>query len=257
MRVTLILAASYGLAAVSFAQSLPSFEVATVKPADPKNNDVGLATYPGGRIRATGYSVFALIIDAFDLKPFQISGGPRWVSEERFDIEAKPPASSESSKANPYSPKAPPNAEQCKMLQSLLADRFQLRFHWETKEGTVYVLQRGKGELKLREPKDPNAYHWAGGNRGGAFTGDGLAGINISMSELAGRLSVWLGSPVQDRTGLNGSYDFKYACPPEECSPDRNFELTDSLRALGLRLEASRGPISTLVIDHVEKPSPD
>ncbi len=257
MRITLILAASYGLAAASFAQSLPSFEVATVKPTDPKGRIIGFFTYPGGRIRAAHWSVFALIIDAFEIKPFQIAGGPRWITDEGFDIEAKPPASSESSKASPSSPDAPPNEEQRRMLQSLLADRFQLRFHWETKEGTVYLLQRGKGELKLREPKDPNAYHWAGGNRPGTFTGDGLAGINISMSELADRLSVWLGSPVQDRTGLNGSYDFKYACPPEECSPDRNFELTDSLRALGLRLEASRGPISTLVIDHVERPSPD
>ena len=93
MRVTLILAASCGLAAASFAQNLPSFEVATVKPADPKNNSVGLYTYPGGRIRATRYSVFGLIIDAFDLKPFQVAGGPRWVTEERYDIEARPPAS--------------------------------------------------------------------------------------------------------------------------------------------------------------------
>jgi uncharacterized protein (TIGR03435 family) len=147
--------------------SLPSFEVASVKPASPKNSIIGLQTYPGGRITATQYTLFFLILDAFDVEGFQVAGAPRWATEDRYDIEAMPPASSQSSKANPPYPKALPNDEQRQMLQSLLADRFQLRFHREKRGGPVYLLVRGKNELQLQEPKNKGAYPWAGSNAGG------------------------------------------------------------------------------------------
>ena len=239
-------------------QAQPSFEIVSVKPAGPDGPaDTGLYTYPGGRIRANNYTLLYLILDAFLVEPFQVSGGPRWMSEDRFNIEAKPPASSESSKANPYSPKAPPNEEQRQMLQSLLADRFQLRWHREKKDGPVYLLRRGKNALRLEQPKDKNAYHWAGSNTGGSINGDGLAGTNISMPELAERLSGWLRRPVLDQTGLTGSYDFKYQfsndSPGEH--PDPVFVLMASVQAIGLKLEAGRGPVETIVIDKAEKPS--
>jgi uncharacterized protein (TIGR03435 family) len=69
-----------------------------------------------------------LIEEALDVQSFQVSGGPHWIQVDRYDIAAKPPASSKSSKANPPYPKAPPNAEQRQMLATLLADRFQLKF---------------------------------------------------------------------------------------------------------------------------------
>jgi len=244
--------------AFSQSQAPPSFEVASVKTADLNGpGGIGLSTYPGGRIRASKCTLLMLVLDAFGVQYFQVSGGPRWMNEDRFDIEAKPPASSESTKANPYSPKAPPNEEQRQMLQSLLADRFQLRWHREAKDGPVYLLQRGKNALRLEEPKDKNAYHWAGGNTGGSIIGDGLAGTNISMPELAWRLSGWLQRPVLDQTGLTGSYDFKYQF--SEDSPDERgdpvFVLMASVQAIGLKLEAGRGPVETIVMDKAEKPS--
>lgn len=244
--------------AVARSQTLPSFEVASVKTADLNGpGGIGLSTYPGGRIRCSKCTLDILIRSAFDLETFQVSGGPRWMNDDRFDIEAKPPASSESSKSKPYSPKAPPNEEQRQMLQSLLADRFQLRWHRESKVDRIYLLQRGKKALRLEEPKDRNAYHWAGSNRGGGINGDGLVGVNISMPELAWRLTGWIGRPVLDQTGIKGSYDFKYQSSPSEQDerPDVIFTLIESVQAIGLKLEAGRGPVETVVIDRAEKPS--
>jgi uncharacterized protein (TIGR03435 family) len=244
--------------AFSQSQALPSFDVASVKPAGPDGpNDIGLYTYAGGRIVAHNYTLRQLIRNAFAVESFQISGGPGWIDEDRFNIEAKPPASSESSKANPYSFKAPPDEEQRQMLQSLLAERFQLRWHKENRDGPVYLLQRGKSALKLEDPKDKNAYHWAGSNAGGAPNSDGLAGINISMPELAERMSGWLGRPVLDQTGLTGSYDFKYRFSEDspEQRPNLGFVLRSSLQAIGLELESGKGPVETIIIDSAEKPS--
>jgi uncharacterized protein (TIGR03435 family) len=244
--------------AFSQSQALPSFDVASVKPAGPDGpNDIGLYTYAGGRIVAHNYTLRQLIRNAFAVESFQISGGPGWIDEDRFNIEAKPPASSESSKANPYSFKAPPNEEQRQMLQSLLADRFQLRWHIEKRDGPVYLLQRGKNALKLQDPKDKNAYHWAGSNAGGLPNGDGLAGTNISMPELAVRMSGWLGRPVLDQTGLTGSYDFKcqYSDQSPDERPDIPFILRVSIQAIGLQLEPGRGPVDAIVIDSAAKPS--
>jgi hypothetical protein len=78
------------------------------------------------------------------MQPYQVSGGPQWIQVDRFDLEAKPPASSPSRPANPPYPKAPPNAEQRQMLATLLADRFQLKFHRETRDCPVYQLQPPK-----------------------------------------------------------------------------------------------------------------
>jgi uncharacterized protein (TIGR03435 family) len=236
-------------------QMLPSFEVASIKPAGPDGpSDVGLYTYAGGRVRANNFTLVQLIVNAFAVEAFQVSGGPRWMNEDRFNIEAKPPGSSESSKANPYSFKAPPNAEQRQMLQSLLADRFHLRWHREKRDGPVYLLERGKNPLRLQEPNDQNTYHWAGSNVGGGI--NGLAGQNISMQELAERLSGWLGRPVLNQTGLKGSYDFsyKYSYSADE-RPDVIFSVMEAVQAIGLKLESSRGPVETIVIDGAEKPS--
>ena len=79
----------------------PAFEVASVKPADPHNALIGLFTWPGGRITASQYTLAMLIEEALDCEDFQIAGGPHWLRADRFDMEAKPPASSRSSHANP------------------------------------------------------------------------------------------------------------------------------------------------------------
>ena len=177
------------------------------------------------------------------------------MDDDRFDIEAKPPASSKSSQSVPSNSKTAPNEEQRQMVQSLLASRFQLKYRRENREGPVYLLTRGKGQLKMQDSKDKTAYPWSGGLGGGMIVGDGLRGINESMPDLAWRLSRYLGRPVLDQTGLSGSFDFRVAYSSEGPRPDVISMILATVQDLGLKLESSKGPVESIVIEHVEKPS--
>ena len=227
----------------------PTFEVASVKLSNPEARaPIGLFTYPGGRIVASGCPLEYLIEQAFDVPSFRVTGGPGWIKNDRFDIEAKPPASSSSSKANPSNFKLPPNDEQRQMLQSLLADRFQLKFHRVSKEGLVYKLTKGIKALKLQDSTDKNGYPWAG-------IGPGLVGTNISLPQFAKRLEAVLGYPVLDQAGPTGSFDFRFEYHSDDPHPDPVSSIITSIQELGLKLESSKGPVETIVVDHAEKPS--
>lgn len=236
---------------------LLAFEVASIRPAGPNQEEMnGLYAYPGGRVVGKGCSVQYLIMLAFDVQQYQISGGPDWINlvqGDRFDIEAKPPDSSPSIKSNPSISKLL-NEEQRQMLQSLLIERFQLKFHRKTKEGTVYILEKGEKEPKLQSPKDKDAFPWAGGISGGWF-GGGIRGQNISMPQLAVRLSRFFERPVLDRTGLQGSFDFEYRTGADDNDADIPGFLIESMKGIGLKLEPSKGGFETIVIDQAEKPS--
>lgn len=243
--------------------SLPEFEVASVRPSGPNQREInGLYTYPGGRVVCNGCTLQYLIMEAFDVRLFQISGGPSWINAAtgaRYDIEAIPPATSQSIHSNPAMAKNPPNGEQRQMLQSLLIDRFQFKYHRETKKGSVYLLTRGNKALKLQAPRDKNAYSWAGSIGGGAPDVDGLRGTNISMPQLAIRISGWLERPVLDRTGLQESYDFEYrtGIDDNDSTADRVSSIVTSLKELGLDLKPAKGPVETIAVDHIERPSPN
>ncbi|MDR3701359.1 MAG: TIGR03435 family protein [Candidatus Sulfopaludibacter sp.] len=243
--------------AAARAQSGPAFEVVSVKPSAMQdgNTGMGLATYPGGRIRANMCKLDYLITEAFDIQFFQVAGGPRWIHEDRFDIDAKPPANSAASKANPRSFKLPPNPEQRLMLQALLADRFQLRSHRETREGPVYLLTRTNKELKLQPTQDSDEYPWVGSVAGAAIARDGLRATNATMALLTARLSSYLERPVFDRTGLPGAFDFRYEFSSDDPATDVISVIMASLQGLGLKLEAGKGPVETLVIDRVAHPA--
>jgi uncharacterized protein (TIGR03435 family) len=188
---------------------------------------------------------------------FQLSGGPAWLADTRYEIDARPPASSKSSKSSPLSAKAAPNEEQRQMLQALLADRFQLRVRDDISQGAVYLLLRGNKPPRLDPPQDAGEsdFSWVGGPRGGMITGDGIAGENISMPILAERLSRYLARPVLDRTGLAGFFDFKYEYTSGDPRPDVVSSILASIQGIGLKLESAKGPVETIVIEHAEKPS--
>ena len=141
------------------------------------------------------------------------------------------------------------------MLQSLLIERFQLKYHRETREDPVYLLEKGNKALKLVDSKDKNVYPWAGGLGGGGIMGDGLAGVNESMEDLAKRLGRYLGRPVLDRTGLSGSFDFRTEYSAGDARPDVITMILVSVQDIGLKLKASRGPVEIIVIEAVDKPS--
>jgi len=237
---------------------LPEFEVASVRPTPPTNQIINaLLTYPGGQIICKGCTLHYLITEAFHLQRFQISGGPHWIEEDRFEIEAKPAASSASSKSDPPLSKLPPNDEQRQMLQALLIDRFQLKFHQDTKEGRTYILTAHEKDLKLHSPKDKNEYPWAGGIGGGLPSGDGLRGTNITMPQLAERITSWLGHPVEDQTHLQGPFDFEYKTGEDDSQTTQDLasSVITSLKGIGLNLKASQGPLPSLAIYSVQKPS--
>ncbi len=238
--------------------SPPAFEVASVKPANPVGGRMeinGFYTYPGGRIVCHGCTLEYLLEIAFDVQQFQLAGGPGWMSSDRFEIEARPPATAKSVNSNPASPKAAPNAEQRQMLQTLLADRFQLKARRDIKQGPVYLLVKGSKPLRLEDPKVKSDFEWVGSPKGGMITGDGIAGESISMPVLAARLSWYLKRPVLDKTEITGQFDFRFDYVSGDEHPDVISTILASVQGIGLKLEASKGPVETVVIDHAEKPS--
>jgi uncharacterized protein (TIGR03435 family) len=197
---------------------------------------------------------------SYSVQPFQISGGAAWTNigrGDRFDIEARPQEDSASAHWVASSPRLPLGDEELKMLQSLLAERFRLQIRHDLKEGQVYQLIRGSSALKLMAPKHPDEGSWAGGISGGLPDGEGLRGTNISMPELVLRLSRWLGRPVIDKTGLQGSFDFEYRSGAVDSvsNTDGTDSILTSIKGIGLALEASKGTVETIVIEHAERPA--
>jgi len=227
----------------AFAQStgtLPSFEVASVKPAAPITDGrirVMMRGGPGtpdpGQITYTNVTVKSLMTNAYNVKGYQISG-PDWFESQRYDITAKlPPGTTK---------------EQFQlMLQSLLAERFKLTLHHQSKELPMYALVVAKGGPKMKESvDDPNAPTAGGPNAaigGGRATigkdgfpqlppggrgGKMMIGINggrmrmagngQSMGELAELLSNQLSRPVLDMTELKAKYDYTLEFAPDEAS---------------------------------------
>jgi len=268
LAIAFVLVATGGLSGQTAAVP-PAFEVASIKPSDPLHGSVLFSTYPGGRIRISHLTLKAMIAGALKVQSFQISNGPAWIDDQRYiyDIDARPPASAESSKSNPSSPKADLNEEQLQMVLTLLADRFQLKFHRETSEGPIFLLMKGNKPLKLAAPKDKDAFPWVGSATDqGMMTGTGIHGINASMPLLAESLMWYFERPVFDKTGIEGSFDFRYELPLEGPpitssrllrSPEVLSSIVTSAEAIGLKLETSKARVETIVIDHAEKPSPN
>ena len=118
----------------------PAFEVASVKPADPNSRrGMDFRTAPGGSLTVTNLTLQTLVQEAYGVERYRIAGGPKWLDSDRFDIAAKA--------------EGDPNRKQMMaMLQTLLADRFQLKVRRETREGNVYALVVAKNAPKLQEP---------------------------------------------------------------------------------------------------------
>jgi uncharacterized protein (TIGR03435 family) len=244
----------------AFAQ--PAFEVASVKPSTDRDTVIGLFTYPGGRIVVTKFTLKMLIHDAYSLDDDQrIQGGPHWAGEDRYNLEAKPPASAEASHWVPESFKTPPNPEMRQMLQTLLADRFQLKVHMETRKESVYALVVAKGGPQLKPPdtaKQPFVSYGRTGAVEREAVSELLIGQNATMAMLAARLGPHLGRPVLDRTGLQGSFDFRVEYAGSEAQAEAAAPLFRALQdQLGLKLETQPGSVDVLVIDRAEKPSPN
>ncbi|MGD0869590.1 MAG: TIGR03435 family protein [Bryobacteraceae bacterium] len=235
------------VASAAFGQTAPAppvFEVASVKPASQPQQGLDFRVYPGGRLHITNLTLNVILQQAYDVKGYQMAGGPAWMDTDRFDVEAKAEGD-------------PTKAQIMAMLQALLADRFQLKVRRESREGNVYALVVAKGGPKLKPPTGDRSYLSLHRNDPPTQTGVhySLAGKKATLALIAENLGREVGRPVLDRTGIQGEFDFQV-----DYAIDDNPESGPSIFAaiqeqLGLKLEATKGPVETLVIEHAEKPS--
>jgi len=231
-----------GQAQASAATATTSFEASSVKP----NRSGGLGTQylfrptPGG-ITASNINLRDYVKWAYGVRDYQISM-PAWFSEERYDIVTKTgsPASNDQLK---------------RMLQLLLADRFKIMLHHETRTLAVYAMTVGKGGPKLHEVEGAGPVQFRSGHFSGPF----------SMPNLAAALSTRLDLPVVDQTGLTGFYNLTLDWTPDGHTGPGDSETGSSgdktrpsifvaiQEQLGLKLQAQKGPVDVLVIDRAEK----
>jgi uncharacterized protein (TIGR03435 family) len=252
-----------------------SFEVASIKPSAPPLDGRLMVRMGGGpgRLDYTNASLKAIIQRACEVQDYQVSG-PLWMASTRFDLAAKLPPGAPGSKVP-------------EMLRSLLAERFKMAVHRETSEQPVYALVVAKNGPKMKVSEaDPNS---PPPDRGRTTASDGsgavdcgprgerpfpagwmmnkgpghVQGHSMNMASVVKLLGALVGRPVVDQTGLNGLYDFdlEYApdeiqrTPPAEAAHDIDGPslFTAVQSQLGLKLQAGKGPVERIVVDHIEK----
>jgi uncharacterized protein (TIGR03435 family) len=274
-----------GCVAVAVSAQTPAslaFEAASIKPNTSGDSGGGANFQPGGRFVARNVTLRGLIRGAFgdpvQLDPSRISGGPSWIDRDRFDVQAR--AATEFSDLTFSGGSTMTGAA---MVRALLAERFRLATHWETRDIPVYALVRQDatrlGPRLVSSPGTPGtdclpAAAVAAADtalpRCGSYllqnTGGNQFAIHargITMTNFAGNLQNVAGRVVLDRTALGGPYsfdlDFEYR-PPSATSADDGLGaavFTAVQEQLGLKLESAKGPVDVLVIDSVEHPTED
>jgi uncharacterized protein (TIGR03435 family) len=238
----------------------PEFEVASIKP-DPQPN-IRIERPPGGGLVARGIFTKFLIALAYDVKEFQILDGPSWISRQQYSINAKPGDNPKGPILSLYLTKRQKEDEEWHLrIQSLLADRFQLRIHKETREEQVYSLVVAKNGPKFKESRFNESDVGKGMLPGLTMHPYELIGTSVDIHLLAGEMSRRLSRNVIDQTGLNGEYDFILRWVPDAADrdsvPDGPSIFTAVQEQLGLKLESGKAPVDAIIVDHVEKPSPN
>jgi len=266
----------------------PTFEVASIKLNNSGDGRVAIQNQPG-RFIATNVTLRMLIRNAYQLQDFQISGGPSWIGSDHFDVVAK---MDNGDVKDPFSaerqdPTRPTRLQL--MIRALLAERFQLAAHTETKELPVYALVLARSDGRLgpelrRSDTDCAALVASARGRGGvpppqSSGGNLQCGIRVgpgtmsiggaSLSQLANSLSMFTGRVVLDRTGLTGTFDANLTWTPDQMpqrppgapelpiDPNGPSLFTAVREQLGLKLDSQKGPVEILVIDRAEHPTQD
>ncbi len=250
------------------------FEVASVKANKSGSQRSPSMIQPGGRFTATNNTVRALILNAYEIPPYLLSGGPSWIDSEAYDVDAKP-----ADGTIPPGVRGRPLWDKTRaMLRALLADRFHLEMRRETRDMPVYEISVAKNGPKLtKSTRDCSA----GESACHGFSGNPrrLSAMGADMADLASVLTQYAGRPVLDKTGISGVFDFllqwnvfygrpqpaqttgETPRPPSRDEgpmpdPDSLPDLATALdRQLGLKLESRKGPVDVYVIERVERPS--
>jgi bla regulator protein blaR1 len=264
------------------AKGRAEFEVASIRPGDPNGGGAFKSKDAGGggapfevqhRRFTANTTLYALIRSAYDIRscrPFQgdcprISGGPDWIKKDRFEIRATMPDDSPDYTLMQFVNGQAPRL--LLMLQALLADRFNLKVHRETRQLPIYALTVAGKRAKLQQAKagEPELgpvfrpVEYPNGETTLQMTVQ-----NQSLQEVANVFSIFFDRPVLDRTGLKGKFDFEIeyeqnkdvpalALPGAELVGPALF--TAFQEQAGLKLQPTKGPVEVLVIDHADRPS--
>jgi uncharacterized protein (TIGR03435 family) len=240
------------------ASAKPEFVVATIKPSNPDAPRGGYG-FRGQDVTTTNVTVNWMIKLAYNVHARQITGGPAWLDSEKYDTVGRPDTPGQ------------PSRDQMKlMIQKLLTDRFQLKFHTEKRELPVYAMIVAKGGPKITpSAADPNAFPRIGFGQGpGVLT---LMGRNTTLDGVANGLqSNVLDKPVVNQTGLTGRYDFLLKFTPDAgqianfgglprgnaADPDAPPDIFSAFeQQLGLKLESTKALVDVMVIEKIERPS--
>ena len=245
---------------------IPQFDVISVRP-NKDSNQTRMQFTPDG-LRGIAVTVRFLLYEGYGgINHEQVIGEPAWSNTAGFDIDAKvAPADVPTLSKMTFE-------QRRTMFQSVLAERFKLAVHHETRELPLYVLSVAKGGPKFKEsaPDDPAA---TARRRGMTINNGKLTANDAQLSMLVTMLSRSTGRTVVDKTGLAGNYDFTLEWAPDEGGPSSPGAATGAATGsapdqsapsiftavqeqLGLKLESSKGPLDVIVVDHIERPTED
>lgn len=253
------------LRAQSEDQSSLSFEVASIKPA---------GYHPGSDVHAKGalydaiVNTSSLIKEAYGVSDYQILDGPDWINSDKYSIDAKIPEVVVTAWRQKYD-RAKHEEDMREMIRSLLADRFALKVTHQTKELPVFVLEVARGGAKITPVKDDGTYSSDDGHNEGWVEIEQMKIEPINtLVEVLTRQPEIQGRKVLDQTGLTATYTYTLKWTRQRpLSTNANDEsqptseapaLEDALEnQLGLQLKSTKAPIDTIVISHIEKPTPN
>lgn len=232
-------AVSVAVATMTLAQT-PAFEVASMKPTATRDGSLSVRFLPGARFSIRNLTLKQLLQNAYAMQDYQVLGGPAWITESGFDIEAKAGAGTAE----------PTREEVLQMVQTLLTDRFHLTLHRETRQLPVYALVVGKNGHKMQTAETNAGYPKL-------KRGDFIV-PKMTMTELANLLVLDVKRPVRDETGLKGDFAFTLEWNPDlrdtvDQPGARPSVFTAVQEQLGLKLESTKGPVEVLVVDRAEK----
>ena len=232
-------------------QPAPAFEVASVKPNMSGRGSMSIGWEPGGSFRAANAPLVVLIQTAFGLRDHDLVGAPAWATSERYDVTARAPGEIDDKVGR-------------SILQALLRERFKLRVRTETREMLILELRLARSDGRvgpnLQDCSNPNDK--ATERTYVAPTGGSVAaGACSNLASLVNIASGQLDAHVVNKTGLTGQWRYNIVFsdegPQEKANPDLPSFVAALQEQLGLRLERTRGPVPVVVIESVERPTPD
>jgi uncharacterized protein (TIGR03435 family) len=240
-----------------------AYDVVSIRQVDGEPQSGGIGDLPDG-FSMRNLTLASLIPSAYGVRDDEISGWPKWAVSVRFDIEAKIDA--ETADALHKLPREQQEVQRELMVQSLLAGRFKLKVHRSTEVRTAYELVLAKGGLKMKENHQTTDMDGNRGQEGVRPSTDWsisygkISGHAMPISILAGHLQGAVDSIIVDKTGLTGRYDvFLHWNPSDKQGSDATEPsfFTALEEQLGLRLKPTKIEVATIVIDHLERPSPN